>query len=83
MGLGCVVFSLLENESKAKLQLTHPGRRTRRIIALDVGDLAGRAATVDAGIALVAVEAQNWMVKDVVGIKAELRFVALRDVKRL
>jgi hypothetical protein len=74
------MFALLENEFNAELQLPHSNRGTGRGIRLDVSDLtrAGCAKAIDT---LVARQSQHGMVKQVVRIKAELRFEALRDVE--
>src|SRR5215468_6897981 len=54
-----------------------------RSISLNVGDLAGTAAAIEAGVALVRVEAQDRLVADVVGVKAELCRDAFGDRKVL
>src|SRR5215472_17205759 len=46
-------------------------------------DLAGTAAAIEAGVALVRVEAQDRLVADVVGVKAELCRDAFDDRKVL
>ena len=46
---------------------------------LDVGNLTGGTAAVNAGVALVAVEVEDRVVKDVVRVEAELRNGALGD----
>ena len=73
----------LENQANAKLQLPHAVWRTGRSIGLNVGDLAGTAAAIEAGVALVRVEAQDRVVEDVVGVKAELCRDAFGDRKIL
>ena len=78
---GVVVW--LENDAHAKLQLAHPVGRPGRSIRLDVGDLPGTAAAVEAGVALAGVEAQDRVVEDIVGIKAELRLNTLGDCEVL
>jgi hypothetical protein len=67
----------LEKELESELELTHANRSTRSRIGLNVRDLASVAATIDTGVALIGVEAQHWMVEQVVGIEAELGLDAL------
>ena len=69
--------SLLERETQSKRQEPH-----RRVV-FDVGDSSGIASAIDTSIALGVVEAQNRVVKDVVGIHAELRLVTFRDAEVL
>ena len=73
---------VLEKESQAELQLSHAVWCIRRGVSFDRTDYAASAA-VDAGIALRGTEAQNGMVEHVVGIKAELRSIFLRNVEVL
>ena len=68
--LGC---QGLESETHTKLQLAHARRGTWRAVLLDVGNLTGGNAAVNAGVALVAVEVEDRVVKDVVRVEAELR----------
>src|SRR5467141_2024380 len=70
--VGCPL-SLLERESQPKCEQPH-----RRVI-FDVGDSPGVAAAIDTSIALGVLESQDWVVKDVVGVHAELRLVTLGD----
>ena len=72
--VGCPL-SLLERESQPKCEQPH-----RRVI-FDVGDSSGVATAIDTSIALGVVEAQDWVVKDVVGVHAELRLVTLGDAE--
>ena len=81
--LPCSGWLWLENYANAKLQLPHAVWRTGRSIGLNVGNLAGTAGAVEAGVALVRVEAQNRVVEDVVGVKAELCRDAFGDRKVL
>jgi len=77
VGVVGVSSSLLERETQSKRQEPH-----RRVV-FDVGDSSGIASAIDTGIALGVVEAQNRVVKDVVGIHAELRLVTFRDAEVL
>ena len=70
---GGVSSSLLERETQSKRQEPH-----RRVV-FDVGNSAGIASAIDTSIALGVVKAHHRVVKDVVGIHAELRPVALFD----
>ena len=78
---GVVVW--LENDAHAKQQLAHAVGRPGRSIRLNVGDLAGAAAAVEAGVALVRVEAQDRVVEEIVGVKPELRLYAFLNRKTL
>ena len=69
--------SLLERESQPK------GEQPHRRVIFDVGDSPGVATAIDTSIALGVVEAQDWVVKDVVGIHAELRAIALGEAEVL
>src|SRR6267143_1112298 len=72
--VGCPL-SLLERESQPKCEQPHRG------VIFDVGDSPGVATAIDTSIALGVVEAQDWVVKDVVGVHAELRLVTLGDAE--
>src|SRR5216684_2219710 len=72
-----VSSSLLERESQPKCEQPH-----RRVI-FDVGNSPGIATAIDTSIALGVVEAHDRVVKDVVGIHAELRLVTLCDAEVL
>ena len=74
--VGCPL-SLLERESQPKCEQPH-----RRVI-FDVGDSSGVATAIDTSIALGVVKAHHRVVKDVVGIHAELRLVTLGDAEVL
>lgn len=60
----------LESQLQPKLQLTHAASVE---VVLDVGDLSGIAAAINASVALRAREPVNRMVEHVVGIHTELR----------
>ncbi len=65
------------------MQLAHAGRRTWRAVGFDVGDLTSIAAAIDAGVALVGVEAQDNVIEYVIRIEAELRLDTLCDGEAL
>src|SRR5215472_328048 len=67
----------LERELQSELELTHTGRGARRSVSFDIGDLAGIASAIDAGVPLVRVEAKHRMIEHVEGIHTELRLHAL------
>lgn len=67
--------SLLERESQPKGEQPHRG------VIFDVGDPSGVAAAIDTSIALGVVKTQDRVVKDVVGVHAELRLVTLGDAE--
>ena len=69
------LLSLLERESQSKRQQPH-----RRIV-FDVGNPSCIASAIDTGIALGVVEAQDWVVEDVVGIHSELSLEPLGDAE--
>ena len=72
--VGCPL-SLLERESQPKCEQPH-----RRVI-FNVGNSPGVPTAIDTSIALGVVEAQDRVVKDVVGVHAELRLVTLGDAE--
>ena len=72
-----VSASLLERESQPKCEQPH-----RRVI-FDVGNPAGVATAIDTSIALGVIKAHDRVVKDVVGIHAELRLVTLGNAEVL
>src|SRR5260370_36403399 len=72
--VGCPL-SLLERESQPECKQPH-----RRVV-FDVGNSAGIASAIDTSIALGVVEAQDRVVKDIVGIHAELRLVTLGNAE--
>ena len=67
--------SLLEGESQPK------GEQPHRRVVFDVGNPTGIATAIDTSIALGVVKTQDRVVKDVVGVHAELRLVTLGDAE--
>src|SRR5882724_3201670 len=78
VGVVGVSSSLLERETQSKRQEPH-----RRVV-FDVGDSSGIGpGAIDTSIALGVVKAHHRVVKDVVGIHAELALEALGEAEVL
>jgi len=83
-GLPVLALGVLgsESQTESELKLAHADGRARGGVCFDVGNLAGAATAIHATVEVVA-NAENWVVKEVVGVKAELRFDTLGDSEAL